>query len=83
MKQEGSPVVSAEVFTTQGSTTRWTIMYWFDRPPKPEQLTLSFTWPEQALESLFVIPGEEVDRAKREATELWIPEPHEYEYIGE
>ncbi|WP_214949816.1 hypothetical protein [Arthrobacter sp. ISL-69] len=83
MEQEDSLGGSAEVLTTQGSNTRWTIMYWFDQPSTPEQLTLTFTWPEQALESLFVIPGEEVDRAKREATELWIPDQHEYGYTGE
>ena len=58
-------------------------MYWFDQSAKPEQLMLSFTWPEQALESLFVIPGEEVDQARRDAAELWIPDPHQHKYIAE
>ena len=83
MEQEDSLGVPAEVLTTQGSSTQWTIMYWFDRPARPEQLTLAFDWPDQDLESLFVIPGEEVVRATREATELWVPDQDEFAYVGE
>jgi hypothetical protein len=83
MEQEGASAVSAEVFTTQGNTTMWTITYWFDQQVEPAQLTLVVTWPEQGLESLFVISRVNVDQAIRQAAQLWVPDLREYGYTGQ
>jgi hypothetical protein len=78
LEQERSARSSAEIVTHEGHNTFWTITYWFGREIAPSEVSMTFSWPEQGLEVLFTVSGEDLRSAINRATELWIPDPHGY-----
>jgi hypothetical protein len=70
--------VLCRIVTHEGHNTFWTITYWFGREIAPSEVSVTFSWPEQGLEVLFAVSGEDLRYAINQATELWIPDPHGY-----
>ncbi|MFJ5696596.1 hypothetical protein [Arthrobacter sp. NPDC093139] len=78
LEQEESTASLAEVVTHEGHHSFWTITFWFDKEITGSALSMAFRWPEQGIECVFPIAGEDIDRALEEATELWSPDPEGY-----
>jgi hypothetical protein len=75
LEQEESTASPAEIVTHEGHHSFWTTTFWFDRELTGSALSMTFRWPEQGIECVFPIAGEDIGRALEKATELWSPDP--------